>query len=168
MQFLVLSDSHGRADRLVSVCAAHPDIAALLFLGDGLSDLSLVRARFPRLTIRAVRGNCDGLSLDTPALEEDTFDLFGHRVFMMHGHRAGVKGGDGAARSLALARGADILLYGHTHRPLACYDPDGPLYVMNPGSIGAPPDGHPSYGILDILPGGVMLSHGTCPDTRFL
>ena len=143
MQFLVLSDSHGRADRLVSVCAAHPDIAALLFLGDGLS-------------------------LDTPAPEEDTFDLFGHRVFMMHGHRAGVKGGDGAARSLALARGADILLYGHTHRPLACYDPDGPLYVMNPGSIGAPPDGHPSYGILDILPGGVMLSHGTCPDTRFL
>lgn len=168
MQFLVLSDSHGRADRLVSVCTAHPEIGTVLFLGDGLGDVALLRARLPHLTVRAVRGNCDGLALDVRAPEEDAFDLFGHRVFMMHGHRAGVKGGDGAARALALARGADILLYGHTHCPTEYYDPDGPLYVMNPGSIGAPPDGRPTYGILDILPGGVVLSHGTLPDAGFL
>lgn len=51
----------------------------------------------------------------------------------------------------ARQEGADIVLYGHTHTGVTCYD-DG-LYIMNPGSIR---DGH--YGMIDIVPGGIMLN----------
>ena len=50
--------------------------------------------------------------------------------------------------------GAQILLFGHTHRPLVDYD--GTLWVMNPGSVGR---GNPcTYGIITISGGRVNCS----------
>lgn len=161
MQFLVLSDSHGRADRLIRVAEEHPDIRAVLFLGDGLSDIAQLSARFPDLSIRAVRGNCDGLSLAYHAETEDLFDLFGCRVLMFHGHTHGVKWDTLSAEAYAQKKGARVLLFGHTHEPLERYLPEKEMWMFNPGSIGHPYDGRPTYGILDILPdGGCVLSHG--------
>jgi len=49
---------------------------------------------------------------------------------------------------------AQILLFGHTHRPLVDYD--GTLWVMNPGSVGR---GNPcTYGIITISGGRVNCS----------
>ena len=60
--------------------------------------------------------------------------------------------------------GADVLLFGHTHRPHEEYLSEEGLYLCNPGSIGRPSSGDPSFSILDILPNGsVCLSHGNIP-----
>ena len=57
----------------------------------------------------------------------------GVRILMMHGHTRGVKSSAMNACYAAREYGAQILLFGHTHRPLV--DWDGTLWVMNPGSI---------------------------------
>lgn len=163
MLFLVFSDSHGRADRIASILRTRNDSRDVLFLGDGLRDIAALRAEFPDHRFRCVRGNCDGLSLAEAAPTEDSFSLFGHRVLMMHGHLAAVKRDLATAEALALARGADLLLYGHTHIPETHYLSEEGLYVCNPGSIGHPEDATPTYALVDILPDGIMISHVRMP-----
>ena len=90
---------------------------------------------------------------------------------MTHGHRLGVKSGIDNAVHHAVKRRADILLYGHTHVAEERYLPEGatigedslskPLWIMNPGSLGAPRNGEPSYGLIQIQNGQILLSHGT-------
>ncbi len=129
MKLLVLSDSHGAVDamRLV-VERERPD--GVLFLGDCLRDAELLQESYVNLKIEAVPGNCDWGSLDEP---ERLIELDGVRLLMMHGHTRGVKYGGMNAYYAAREMGADVLLYGHTHRPMVDYD--GTLYTMNPGSI---------------------------------
>ncbi len=160
MQFLVFSDSHGYADRMATVLRRSPDVKSIIFLGDGLRDLDVLRPLFPHHTFRAVRGNCDPLALDTPTA--DILDLYGIRIWLTHGHLLSVKGGMGAAVSRAMREGARALLYGHTHIPDATYLSREGLYLCNPGSIGRPAVGAPCFGRLDILPDGTLsFSHGT-------
>ena len=166
MDFLIVSDTHGRRDRLAEVLERSPaDI--LLFLGDGLRDLDLVPDDY---TLRAVRGNCDFFSAaDTP---EERVEQFGAtRIFMTHGHRYGVKGGLGAVLSAAVRQNADVLLYGHTHVPqsftLAAGEQVGdrclqkPLLVICPGSLGDPRDGKPSFATLTVRENGMLAGFGS-------
>ena len=165
MDFLIVSDTHGRADRVEALLRrARADI--LLFLGDGLRDLVAVP---DGITLRTVRGNCDFFGIDDAP--EERLEVFGAlRVFMTHGHRYHVKSGLGAALAAAVARDADVLLYGHTHRAeilqLAPGDEVGgrvlqkPLIVLNPGSLGQPPDGKPTFATLTVCPNGILPSIG--------
>ena len=167
MLFLIFSDAHGRDDGMRRVLALHPDIKNVLFLGDGVRDLNRIAPLYPHIHFRAVRGNMDELSLFAPAEDEDVLELHGVRVLMMHGHRYGVKGGLAAAEGRALRVGAKVLLYGHTHEPYTHYDSETGLYTFNPGSIGRPYHGNPTFGLLDILPtGDVSLSHGELPPLK--
>ena len=63
---------------------------------------------------------------------------------------------------LAAARraGADIALFGHTHLVHEEYDPESGIYLFNPGSIGEPREGKPSYGILSLAGENVLFSTG--------
>lgn len=159
MQFLVFSDSHGERRYLTAALRRNPDIHHILFLGDGISDMEALQKERPDLYIRAVKGNCDGLTIDYPA--EDIFTLYGTTVFLCHGHTLSVKGGMGSAICRAREAGARVLLYGHTHEKTAAYLSDFDLHICNPGSIGRPYVGEPSFAILDILPdGNVSISHG--------
>lgn len=73
-----------------------------------------------------------------------------YRVFMTHGHYYYVGSGIEDLKREALARGADVAMFGHTHIPLIEYG-DG-IVVMNPGSISYPrQEGkRPSYILMDI------------------
>ena len=170
MQLLVLSDSHGRADRVREVVSRCCGVDMILFLGDGLRDLSVLT---PEETMRlcSVRGNCDGFSMlsdDTP--EERFLSLDAYHVLMMHGHTHGVKSGTERLVAYAAARGADLVVFGHTHEPMATYLPAGtavgntvltrPMHVFNPGSLGLPRYGEPSYGRIDLRRQGIVCSHG--------
>lgn len=160
MQFLIFSDSHGNHFPMVNVIRSHPGVNTVLFLGDGLADIERLGALFPRHTFRCVRGNMDFFAM-CEVEDESVFSLFSCRVLMMHGHGCGVKGGTAAAEKRAIDVGARVLLYGHTHLPECRYLSEAGLYVFNPGSIGRPRGGKPTYGLMDILPdGSVMLSHG--------
>ena len=142
MRILVLSDSHGNVDNMArAVELTAPD--RVLHLGDCQRDLTALRARFPALPMEGVPGNCDYGSCDQP---ERLIELGGVRILMLHGHTRGVKSDVMRAVWAARECGAQVLLFGHTHRPLV--DNDGALLVLNPGAAGDPL--HPTCGILTI------------------
>ena len=167
MEYLVLSDSHGRADRIdlaIERQLRAPD--AVLFLGDGLHDLRGLE--YGDVRVRPVRGNCDftasfeGLGVPEHALLE----VGAYRILLMHGHTHGVKGGMERACAFAAQMDADVLLYGHTHVPRQQWFEAGeqfgrqvlqkPLLVCNPGSLF-----EGKFGTLHVGNDGVLFGFGT-------
>ena len=73
-------------------------------------------------------------------------ELGGVRLFLTHGHLFGVKSGMSRLKLEADRVGADIALFGHTHRPFL--EEDGGVWYMNPG---AARDGH--YGVIEMKDG---------------
>lgn len=174
MRFLVASDSHGRVSSLLAMLdMAHTrrfPADALLFLGDGLTDLSYLEDR--GLPIFAVSGNCDVFRTNAPREELLTFE--GYRILLTHGDRYSVKSGEGRLLSYASERGADIVLYGHTHIPSERYYPigetdagvtlDRPIYMMNPGSAGEHRGAFPTgFAVLELSPSGVLWNRVAFP-----
>ncbi len=167
MKLLVVSDSHGKYERLTAVMNMHRDADALIFLGDGLAELVRADAYSYPFTVFSVKGNCDGFSMLQAGLsspEELVFTLGGFRFFALHGHTRGVKHGYERAINAALEREARVLLFGHTHIPEERYLPadEGgvPLYLFNPGSLGASADGRAHFGVIEIRGDQILFSHG--------
>jgi putative phosphoesterase len=173
LDFLVLSDTHGRSSRLHQVAKAinfRP--VAILFLGDGLRDLEVL-SEIPSLRdipVVAVQGNCDTFfSLRGDESPTRLLTYGKHKIFMTHGHRYGVRGGVEAAAQNAIAAGADVLLYGHTHvateYQMCVQDRDGveqTLLIANPGSLGEPRDGGPPrFGVLTLTEDAALFGHGS-------
>lgn len=162
LKCLIFSDSHGHAlHRMQSVIQSHPDAEIVFFLGDGLSEAESLPALFPNRTFLFVRGNCDFAPL-SPIEETDTITLDGVRIVFTHGHRYDAKYSYRGLSALASSRGAQICLFGHTHSPTEQYHGEGepPFTLFNPGSIGQPNLGRPTYGLLTITNGQYLLSHG--------
>lgn len=130
MRVLVFSDSHGRVSPMVDAVELYrPDVA--FHLGDVIRDGEHLRLACPDLTLYQVHGNCDW---HTGGLQsEGVVSLAGKTVFYLHGHTVGVKSGVGAAVARARGAGADVLLFGHTHRSLQSKYDD--LLAVNPGAI---------------------------------
>ena len=164
MQFLIVSDTHGNRRGMEKILArqtALPD--GLFFLGDGVMDLN--RANLPKeLSVYAVRGNCDYPFEGCPPTECLTA-LSGHTLFLTHGHLFGAKSGISGLLSAGIDRGADLILFGHTHRPLEEYIPAGetifgttlqkPIRLFNPGSLK-----NGDFGLLTLEKENVLFSHG--------
>ena len=149
MKILVASDSHGNTQALIdAVFDVSPQL--LLHLGDGERDCDKIRALFPQVTVRAVRGNGDFRSREP---ENDEFVLEDKRFVMTHGHLYGVKSSLDAVLTAGFTREADILLFGHTHRRHR--EEIGGMLVLNPGSIGF---GAKTYAVLHIGHGAVGCS----------
>lgn len=102
----------------------------VIHLGDLQRDAEELAYAYPKLPICMVPGNCDGWTMD-PAKKQITLE--GKQILLSHGHLWGVKRGYEGATADARACGADILLFGHTHRALCQQMEDG-LWVMNPGA----------------------------------
>ena len=168
MKILIVSDIHGRGDLLCELLELHRDREGLVFLGDGIRDIFTDVTADGRKWFSGVAGNCDWMSLsslqDYP--EETAIYADGYKILLMHGHTRGVKSGIEKAAVYASKSGADILLFGHTHKPLEKYIPeeskmDGyvfpkPLWIFNPGSLS-----EHSYGLLQIKNKQLLFSHGS-------
>lgn len=163
MDFLIFSDAHGRTAGMTAAFRRQrrtPD--AVLFLGDGVRDFS--PADFPGSACFAVRGNCDLLVPSEVAEDEMILRFEGHTLFLTHGHLYHAKYGTDRLIAHARAVGADIVLFGHTHRPTLERVPTeegGEIILFNPGSIGRDRDGEGySFGTLTLTPETVLFSHG--------
>ncbi len=151
MRITVLSDSHRRGNRVRRILEERQDSDHIFFLGDVVTDIEDLQAKFPAKTFYIVSGNCDPFSLlPSSGIEQ----LAGRRIFYTHGHVFGVKHGIGQLLHAAKAANCEIALYGHTHIPQIVYE-DG-LYLVNPGSCGAPRDGKATYAVIDLEPSGIM------------
>ena len=146
MKILVMSDSHGAKNLILEVVALEsPEL--ILHLGDRDKDCADVEFEYPEIPLRSIRGNCDRGSA---GLDIDEFTIDGKRFFMTHGHLFGVKTGYSRIIDTAISRGADVLLFGHTHIPH--YSVISNLVAINPGSIG---EGIKSYAVLNIKNGAI-------------
>ncbi len=72
-----------------------------------------------------------------------------YRAFLTHGHGYGVSMGYDRILEEAESRGADLVFFGHTHRPVN--EKIGNIRILNPGSLSYPrQNGHqPSYMIME-------------------
>lgn len=171
MRFLILSDSHRQPRNIKLAVERAGKVDAIFFLGDGVGDLGY-DVSYEGIPVFFVRGNCDFFSLfaDNEPPEELFLTFDEYTVMLTHGHLFGVKSSPDAAAAYAAKKGADILLFGHTHKPFEKYLATGdtvgdtvlskPLYVFNPGSIGTFSDGHYSFGTLTISKQGIIFAHG--------
>lgn len=142
MNIIVFSDSHGNSQSMIEIMQREaPEMC--IFLGDGYRDIMAVQRAFPACDYQLVCGNCDR----GEAPRQLCIPLGnGYRAFACHGHEYSVKFGLLQLRFAALEQGADIALFGHTHR--AYYDFDAGLHMLNPGSVGDPYA--PSYATITI------------------
>lgn len=151
---IVISDTHGRFQPLYRIIEKHrQEAACFLHLGDGWDEVEDIRSVYPQLRLLAVPGNCD-FGVRAPLMQSVT--VGGKTILFTHGHLHRVKYGTDLLKQTARAQGADIVLYGHTHRSSTEYDQG--LYVMNPGSPVLPRDSAAGYGIIDIGSAGIVLN----------
>ncbi len=83
-------------------------------------------------------------------------ELEGNKVLVTHGHNYYITMGNEFLKQEATARGFDIVLYGHTHRPII--DRDGEVIAINPGSLSYPRQvgRQPSYAVMELGGKGIV------------
>lgn len=134
MKILVFSDSHSSVAFMQRcVRTVQPDV--MVHLGDYLRDGMTLRETFCSIPLYQVPGNCDGYIAPPGCPFVQIHEIGGVRFYMTHGHQHGVKTFLGALLGAARDSGADMVLYGHTHRVDCRREEDG-LWVLNPGSSG--------------------------------
>jgi putative phosphoesterase len=136
----LISDTHGmmRPEAL----RALEGVELILHAGDvGRSRvLDTLRGIAP---VHAVYGNVDATDGDLRAAVDLVLD--GVRVHVSHGHELGSP----TPAALAQRYDAEVIVYGHTHRPLITRI--GPTLIVNPGAAGAARfDLKPSIGLLTL------------------
>lgn len=125
-QFGLISDTHGLLRP--GVHEALSGVALILHAGDvgGSGILDELRLIAP---VRAVFGNTDPAG-DPELADEILMNVEGVSVHVSHGHEVGSP----TPERLADRYDADVVVYGHTHRPLVT-KLGGRLFV-NPGAAG--------------------------------
>lgn len=145
MKVLIVSDTHKRNDNYFEVVQMHrPDM--VIHCGDAEgSEYALTQSA--DCPVKIVLGNNDFFSELPRELE---FNVGSYKVWVVHGHSYYVSMGNETIKREAVARGVDIVMYGHTHRPVI--DRDEEVIAINPGSLSYPrQDGRrPSYIIMEI------------------
>lgn len=130
MKILVISDSHGAFEKILEIFRK-TRYDAVIFLGDGLRDAQDLYRVSGAAPVYTVCGNCDFFAQSVPDMQ--LLELDGRRVLITHGHRQSVKSGLWALEDTARRMGADIALFGHTHKKFFG-ERDG-LILANPGSV---------------------------------
>ena len=146
MKILIVSDTHRRDANLEEVLEKEKPVDCLIHLGDVEGSEDYIR-ELVQCPVHMVSGNCD-FFCDLPREEE--FSLGKYRVMITHGHYYYVSLDFQEIRRQAEARGVDIVMFGHTHRPLLEKE-DGVL-LLNPGSLSFPrQEGRkPSYILMEL------------------
>jgi len=125
---LVFSDSHGTTylERLAEVTKFCDEA---VFLGDVLDDADEF-AMYASMPMMRVAGNCDFFCRDA---REIVVTIEGVRLLICHGDAYGVKYSMREIIRRAGEVGAQVVLYGHTHRARAEYQ-EG-ILLVNPGAM---------------------------------
>lgn len=146
MKILIVSDTHGKHENLEVVLEQVAPIDLLIHLGDaeGYEDYIEVIAECP---VEIVSGNNDFFS-SLP--RERELQLGRYKILLTHGHYYYVNEGIGEIQKEAIARDCDIVMFGHTHRPIVDYGKH--IITINPGSLTYPrQEGkRPSYILMEL------------------
>lgn len=150
MKILIVSDTHGREYNLERALQEAGPIDQLIHAGDVEGGEEGIRRLAGDAPAAIVAGNND-FFCDLP--DERIFSLAGKKFWVTHGHRYFVHSGTLYLKREARSRGADIVIYGHTHKPVI--EQDAGLLILNPGSLSLPrQEGRrPSYLLMELQRG---------------
>jgi len=163
LRILVISDTHGSLSCTEKALKSAGNFDEIWHLGDvlyhgprnplpeGYSPKELA-SLLKKHRVKYIRGNCDAdvdiRVLEIPEMPRIGMEFLGDvKILLVHGDQFEYEGGDPV--SLAQAHGCSVVLFGHTHVPLAerC---EGVL-LLNPGSVSLPKsEAGPTFGIIDM------------------
>ena len=145
MKVLIVSDTHRHNENFVKAVERTAPIDLVVHCGD-IEGSELFISQAAGCPVQMVAGNNDFFS-ELPG--ELTFKIGVLQVWVTHGHHYYVSMGTEFIIEEAKARGVDVVMYGHTHRPSIEYRAG--IVVLNPGSLSYPrQDGRrPSYIVME-------------------
>lgn len=147
MKILIVSDTHRKNENYFKVIQMMGPLDMIIHCGDAEgSEYALTQAA--DCPVQIVLGNNDFFS-SLP--RELLFNVGKYKLWVTHGHNYYVSMGNEMIKREARARGVDIVIYGHTHRPVIDTS-EKDVIAVNPGSLSYPrQDGHkPSYVIMEV------------------
>jgi putative phosphoesterase len=143
----VISDTHGLLRP--EVLGAFAEVDHILHGGD-VGTWEVVSDLKGLAPVTAVYGNVDGPEIRSRLPQVAALRLDGFDIVVTHGDQFG---SPTPAQLVAAFPKAEIIVFGHTHRPLLELV-DRTVTVMNPGGAGAARFGiAPSVGIMELEPG---------------
>ena len=147
MRLGIISDTHGMLRP--EVFAAFRNVDHILHAGD-IGSPDILTELETLAPVLAVYGNTDGFDIRGRLPQVIETELEGFRIAMTHGDQFGSPTPQDLNRQFPAA---EILIYGHTHRPMVEIV-DVVVTAMNPGSAGPERFGLPAtVGIMDMESG---------------
>jgi putative phosphoesterase len=147
MRLGIISDTHGLLRPEVLEVFSGVDL--ILHAGD-IGSPELLAELEALVPVRAVWGNTDGFDIRRLVPEVIEMRLEGFDFLVVHGHQLGSPTPEALHDRWP---DAEIIVYGHTHRPVLV-TVDQVVTVMNPGGAGARRFDLPaSVGIMELEPG---------------
>jgi putative phosphoesterase len=147
MRVGVISDTHGQLRP--EVFDVFSKVDHILHGGD-VGKVDILTDLESLAPVTAVFGNTDGSQIRGRLPKVAQLQLDGFDIVVTHGDQFG---SPTPAALVAAFPSAEIIVYGHTHRPLLELV-DRTITVMNPGAAGPPRfDLKPSVGIMELEPG---------------
>ena len=145
-KILIVSDTHRKNENYFAILEQKGPFDRVIHCGD-VEGSEYTISEAAGCPVEMVLGNNDFFS-DLP--REKEFAIGNYNVWLTHGHNYYVSMDNQTIKEEAVIKGVDIVMYGHTHKPIVEYD--GEIIAINPGSLTYPrQEGRkPSYIIMEI------------------
>lgn len=146
MKILIVSDTHRKNENYMKALQKTGSLDLVIHLGD-IEGSEYTIQEAAGCPVEMVAGNNDFFS-NLPS--EKTLQIGKYCVMITHGHHYYINMGNEMLKKEAIVHGADIVMYGHTHRPVIDISPQ--IIAINPGSLSYPRQENkkPSYIIMEL------------------
>ena len=146
MRILIVSDTHRKNENYFKVLQKMKKLDMVIHCGD-VEGSEYALSEAADCPVLMVSGNNDFF---TQLPREQELNIGDYKVWVTHGHNYLVSLGTERIKQEAKARGVQIVMFGHTHRP--CLEQEEDIIALNPGSLSYPrQDGHkPTYALIEI------------------
>ena len=145
-RILIVSDTHRQNDNFFRLLDMYEPFDLVIHCGD-VEGSEYAISESAGCPVRMVAGHNDFFS-ELP--REQEFMLGSYKVWLTHGHSYYVSMGNETICKEAAGRDVDIVMYGHSHKPVVEITDD--VIAVNPGSLTYPrQEGRrPSYIIMEL------------------
>ena len=146
MKILIVSDTHRNNTNFLKVVDKTAPLDMVVHCGD-VEGSEVLIAKAAGCPVEMVQGNNDFF---TELPREREFMLGKYKVWLTHGHNYYISMNSEVIKEEARLRDVDIVMCGHTHKPVVDIGAD--VTLINPGSISYPRQENrkPSYIIMEI------------------
>jgi putative phosphoesterase len=146
----ILADTHDNLTRVREAVRLFNDASCDLVIhaGDFVAPFAAAELRNLRAPVRAVFGNCDGERAGLAKVFEGMGDVRQAPLKFTHaGLRLLVSHLEGPVERYLASRAYDVVIFGHTHKPLA--ERRNGVLLVNPGETGGWLRGRSTVALLD-------------------